>query len=108
MITTIEFIANELSTTPTELRNHCRSRELVHKRWTTMCFYRLMGYTVHRIAACLDISHVAVLHGLEQADDDMRLKAQQCYEKFTGHKQTKTIRVPDYKTGKTIIKEVEL
>ena len=115
-MTSMEFIAHELSTTPTELRNHCRSRELVRKRWTAMCFYRLMNFSNIRIGAYLDLDRRTVTHGLERADDEIRLKARECYLKYTNKepdknllpRRTKIIHVPDYKTGKIIEKEIEV
>lgn len=115
-MTSIEFIAHELSTTPTELRSRCKNRDLVRKRWAAMCFYRLMGLSTVRIGAYLDLDHQTVLHGLEHADEEIRLKARECYAKFTEQepdnnllpRRTKIVRVPNYHTGEVITKEVEI
>jgi chromosomal replication initiation ATPase DnaA len=112
----MEFIAQELLTTPRELVSKCKNRDLVRKRWVAMCFYRLMGLSLSRISAFLNLDYRTVLHGLKKADESIREKARELYLKFTNQepdckllpKRSKIIRVPDYHTGKIITKEVEI
>lgn len=115
-MTSLEFIACELSTTPEELMNRSRNRDIVQKRWVVMCFYRLMGLSLQKIGIRLGLDHQTVLHGLRQADESMREKARDAYSKFTNQepdckllpRKTKIIRVPDYKHCIIITKEVEI
>lgn len=115
-MTSMEFIAHELLTTPAKLKEHSRNRELVRKRWVAICFYRLMGLSLVRIGTYLELDHQTVAHGLKYADEEIRSKARECYLKYTNKepdekllpRKTKTIRVPDYHTGKIITKEVEI
>ena len=115
-MTSLEFIAKELLTTPEELRSRCKVRELVYKRWVAMCYYRLMGFSLQRIGSYLGLDHQTVLHGIRKANKDIRDKAQECYEKYTEEKakseilpkKYKKIRVPNYHTNEVITKEVEI
>lgn len=115
-MTSLEFIARELLTTPKELTSRCKTRDLVRKRWTAMCFYRLMGLSVTRIGAILGLDHETVTYGLNKADEPLRAKAKEAYCKFRQEepnckflpKRTKVVKVPNYQTGEIETKEIEI
>lgn len=115
-MTSIEFIAHELLTTPAKLRERNRNRELVRKRWVAMCFYKLMGLSTVRIAAFLNLTHHAVSHGLKHCDENARDEGRRLYNKYTNKEpdekllphKTKIVKIPNYRTGEIIYKEVQI
>lgn len=116
IMTSIEFIARELLTTPKELKSRCKRAELVRKRWTVMCFYKLLGFNTSKIGAYLGVDHNTVQNGLERADKSIKDKAKECYKKFAEvepdnkllPRRVKIVKIPDYKHNIIITKEIEI
>lgn len=112
----IEFIAQELFTTPEELKSRCKRTEIVRKRWVAICFYKLLGFNTSRIGIYLDVDHNTVQNALERADKSIKNKAKECYQKFTElepdssllPRKVKIIKIPDYKHSVVITKEIEI
>jgi chromosomal replication initiation ATPase DnaA len=112
----LDLLARELSTTAVELRKRCRTRDIVQKRWVIMCCYRMMGFSLQKIGVQLGLDHQTVLYGIDRADETVREKARELYQKFTNKepdckllpKKTKMIKIPNYHTGEIIVKEVEI
>ena len=115
-MTSMDFIAHELLTTPEELKSRCKRAELVRKRWIVMCFYRLLGFNTSRIGTYLGVDHNSIKNGLERADKSIKDKAKECYQKFAEvepdssllPRKVKIVKIPDYKHNIIITKEIEI
>ncbi|MBO7735292.1 MAG: hypothetical protein J6S67_22190 [Methanobrevibacter sp.] len=115
-MTSLEFIAQELGVAVQQLITPCRKPENVRKRWVAILVYRLFGFSYTRIAGRLSLNHSTVQHGIECAGEAERAKAKEIYIKLKNEQpdwsllphRTKIVKIPDYKHGKIIYKEVEI
>jgi len=115
-MTSIEFIAQELGVTVKQLTAPTRKTETVRKRWIAILVYRLFGFSYTRIGGHLNLNHNSVQNGIERAGEAERAKAKEIYIKFKNEqpdwnllpKKTKIVKIPDYKHGTIIYKEVEI